>query len=230
LSFFSIILARGGSKGIPDKNIIELKGKPLISYSINASQDSKCNETWVSTDCNKIKNVAKSLGANVLDRPKEYATDTSTSEEALLHFCRNIICEYVIFIQPTSPLLHYNDINKGIELIQKNICDSVISCYEEEWTGKWTYEPALASLQPTFRPSNYSLGDASNNFSPTRTRRQDVEYPTYIENGAFYISKREDILNSKNRFHGKVDKVVMPFFRSFQIDTFEDLAFIEKII
>ena len=73
----ALILARGGSKGIPNKNIINLKDKPLISYSINAANQSNCDETWVSTDSNEIKKIAKSYGANVIDRPKELSGDYS---------------------------------------------------------------------------------------------------------------------------------------------------------
>jgi N-acylneuraminate cytidylyltransferase len=230
MTFFSIILARGGSKGIPNKNIIDLQGSPLISYSISASLNSMCDETWVSTDSQEIKKTSECFGANVLDRPKEFATDTATSESALIHFCENVTCDYVVFIQPTSPLLTSDDINQGIDLIKSSDCDSVISCYEEEWCGRWTHQPGWYTLQPIFRPTNYTTGDSSNNFAPQRPRRQDVEYPTYIENGAFYISKRQDIIRSKSRFSGLVDKVIMPFHRSFQIDTPEDLELVKKII
>ena len=67
MKIVSVILARGGSKGIPQKNIVNLNGKPLIQYSIDASNNSNVEETWVSTDCSKIKKISLSLGANVLD-------------------------------------------------------------------------------------------------------------------------------------------------------------------
>ena len=222
MKIFSVILARGGSKGIPNKNLVDINGHPLIYYSIKSSLLSNCDETWVSTDCKAIKDASLSLGASVLDRPTELATDTSTSESALIHFCKNVDCDYVVFIQPTSPLLSHVDINKGISLITSPKCDSVISCYEEEWCGKWTHEPALATLPAQFRAVNYINGK--------RPRRQDVKYPLYIENGAFYISKREDIIREGNRFSGTIDKIVMPFIRSFQIDTTEDLDLIRKIM
>ena len=97
----ALILARGGSKGIPNKNIINLKNKPLISYVINAANKSHCDETWVSTDSNEIKKIAQSYGANVIDRPKELSEDYSKSEEALVHFSNNIEYDILIIIQTT---------------------------------------------------------------------------------------------------------------------------------
>ena len=90
MKIVSVILARGGSKGIPQKNIVTLNGKPLIQYSIDASNNSNVEETWVSTDCSKIKKISLSLGANVLDRPTHLATDISSSDSALLHFAENV--------------------------------------------------------------------------------------------------------------------------------------------
>ena len=95
----SVILARGGSKGIPRKNIINLDGHPLIWYTINASQKSEVHETWVSTDCEKIAKVSSKLGANILMRPPNISEDTSSSEEALLDFANNVDFDILVFIQ-----------------------------------------------------------------------------------------------------------------------------------
>ena len=114
MKIVSVILARGGSKGIPRKNTMDLKGKPLISYAINASIRSKVTETWVSTDDYIISTISRNLGANILQRPSNLATDTSQSEDALLHFADNVDFDILVFIQPTSPLLEYKYINKGI--------------------------------------------------------------------------------------------------------------------
>ena len=105
MKILSVILARGGSKGIPSKNIVDLNGKPLISYTIEASLQSNVDETWVSTDSSEIASVSSDYGANVIDRPSEISTDTSQSEEALLHFTYNHDFDIMVFIQPTSPLL-----------------------------------------------------------------------------------------------------------------------------
>ena len=98
-----MITARGGSKEIPKKNIINVCGYPLIWYVINASKNSRVNETWVSTDDEHIKQISKKYDCNVIDRPSKMATDSSKSEEALIHFAKNNIFDIIVFIQPTSP-------------------------------------------------------------------------------------------------------------------------------
>jgi len=210
----SLILARGGSKGIPNKNIINLNGSPLIQYTITASQQSKVHETWVSTDCQIIKQISKKLGAHVIDRPDALAQDTSPSEDAILHFCKNKNFDILVFIQPTSPLLLSQDINRGLDLLfhSDEKINSVFSVYREHWIPKWSLD---------IKPINWN--------TKKRPRRQDVQ-DNYVENGAFYISMRENILQSKLRYSGNIGCVEMPLARSFQIDTYDDLDLIKKII
>tara|TARA_B100001996_G_scaffold299212_1_gene239608 strand:- start:39 stop:686 length:648 start_codon:yes stop_codon:yes gene_type:complete len=212
MKIVSLILARGGSKGIPSKNIIDLNGKPLISYTIQASQKSNVHSTWVSTDCQKIKNISEKLNANVIDRPKVISGDFSKSEEALLHFAKQIDFDILVFIQPTSPLLKAEDINKGIELLlNDNDCNSVFSVYKQHWLPRWSLD---------MKPISWDVNN--------RPMRQEVN-EEYIENGAFYITKKADLLNSKLRYSGKKNVVVMPYLRSFQIDTLDDLNLIEGL-
>jgi len=212
MKIVSLILARGGSKGIPSKNIIDLNGKPLISYTIQASQKSNVHSTWVSTDCQKIKNISKKLNANVIDRPEGISGDFSKSEEALLHFAKKIDFDILVFIQPTSPLLKAKDINKGIELLlNDNNCSSVFSVYKQHWLPRWSLD---------MKPIGWDVNN--------RPMRQEVN-EEYIENGAFYITKKADLLNSKLRYSGKKNVVVMPYLRSFQIDTLDDLNLIEGL-
>ena len=213
MKIVSLILARGGSKGIPSKNIIDLNGKPLISYTIQASQKSNVHSTWVSTDCQKIKNISEKLNANVIDRPKVISGDFSKSEEALLHFAKQIDFDILVFIQPTSPLLKAEDINKGIELLlNDNDCNSVFSVYKQHWLPRWSLD---------MKPISWDVNN--------RPMRQEVN-EEYIENGAFYITKKADLLNSKLRYSGKKNVVVMPYLRSFQIDTLDDLNLIEGLL
>tara|TARA_Y100000996_G_scaffold396660_1_gene362977 strand:- start:320 stop:958 length:639 start_codon:yes stop_codon:yes gene_type:complete len=208
----ALILARGGSKGIPNKNIINLRDKPLISYSINAANQSNCDETWVSTDSNEIKKIAKSYGANVIDRPKELSGDYSKSEEALVHFSDNIDYDILIFIQPTSPLLNAQDINYGLESIKNNQYDSVFSVYKEHWIPRWTQKIV---------PVNWDIDE--------RPMRQEKENQ-FVENGAFYITTKEQFSQSKRRYGGHIGVVEMPNYRSFQIDSMDDLKLIEKLL
>ena len=210
MKILSVILARGGSKGIPSKNIVDLNGKPLISYTIEASLQSNVDETWVSTDSSEIASVSSTYGASVIDRPNEISTDTSQSEEALLHFTDNHDFDIMVFIQPTSPLLKSIDINKGLELMSRY--DSILSVTREHWIPKWSMD---------MNPLDWEIDN--------RPMRQDKE-ETFLENGAFYITKRKNLLQSKLRYSGKIGFVEMPLSRSFQIDTLDDLNLINTII
>tara|TARA_B100000427_G_scaffold21988_1_gene16620 strand:+ start:2664 stop:3296 length:633 start_codon:yes stop_codon:yes gene_type:complete len=210
MKIVSVILARGGSKGIKKKNIIEIKNKPLIAFAIEASNNSLVDETWVSTDNEEIAYVSGKYGANILNRPKELATDTSKSEDALVHFANNVDFDILVFIQPTSPLLSETYINDGIKMMDEY--DSVFSAYREHWIPRWTLDS---------KPIDWDIYD--------RPRRQDVD-ESYVENGSFYITTKENLLRSNLRYSGKIGVVEMPLGESFQIDTMEDLNFIKKII
>tara|TARA_R110001583_G_scaffold16234_12_gene66303 strand:- start:39789 stop:40445 length:657 start_codon:yes stop_codon:yes gene_type:complete len=209
----SVILARGGSKEIPGKNIIKLCDRSLISYAIQASLDSASEETWVSTDCPRIKSEAISCGANVLDRPSNISGDNSKSESALLHFVQNVDCDVVVFIQPTSPMINSDHINSGISLIGKY--DSVISVYKEHWVPSWRYigvVPHPIGWDPASRPM-----------------RQDMD-PIYIENGAFYITTSHLVTRNELRASGSIGFLEMSRADSIQIDSYSDLALAEKIL
>ena len=205
-----VILARGGSKGIPNKNIIKINGKPLIQYSIDALIQSNCGPIFVSTNDRQIANVSKSLGANIINRPDDLATDISTSESALLHAVNFIDADIIIFVQPTSPLIEAKYINEGLEKLNKY--DSVFSVFEDHWLPSWTEE---------ITPIDWDINN--------RPRRQDKK-TKLIENGAFYISKKKNILNSKLRYSGIISVVKMPKSKSFQIDTNDDLKLVEKLL
>ena len=217
MKIVSVILARGGSKGIPKKNLSNINGKPLIYYTINTSLSAEIEETWVSTDCEEIAKTSIDLGANILKRPHNISTDTSPSEDTLLHFADNVNFDILVFIQPTSPLLSPEYINKGLDMM--NDYDSVFSAYTEHWYPKWTNQefPTLDKC----KPNNWDINN--------RPRRQDVE-EQYVENGAFYITTKQDLLDSKLRYSGNIGIIEMPLWRSFQIDTLEDLNLIEKLI
>lgn len=206
----SLILARGGSKGIPKKNIIDLNGSPLLSYTANASLNSDVDETWVSTDCSEIGTYAKDLGCKVIIRPESISGDSAKSDEALTHFADYIDFDILVFIQPTSPLLTSEDINKGLEMMTDY--DSVFSACREHWIPRWKIDGT---------PDNWDINN--------RPMRQDVD-DTYVENGAFYITTREQLMTSHLRYGGEVGIYEMPIYRSFQIDTHDDLALMERLI
>ena len=206
----SVILARGGSKGIPQKNIVDINGQPLISYTIETSINSNVSKTWVSTDNDEIKSISLKYGAKVLDRPLKYATDISKSEDALLHFANNVDFDILVFIQPTSPLLKPKYINEGIKMIDQY--DSVFSVYKEHWLPRWSKD---------IKPINWDINN--------RPRRQDKN-EQYVENGAFYITTKENLIKSNLRYSGNIGIVEMPFEESFQIDNKNDLKLIQNII
>ena len=206
----SLLPARGGSKGIPNKNIAPLNGKPLIYYAIQASLNSESQETWVSTDNDEIKRVSIECGARVIDRPAEISKDYSQSEEALLHFCSEVDFDTLVFIQPTSPLVESTHIDTGIQMMHEY--DSVFSVYKEHWVPRWTKE---------VNPDGWDVNN--------RPMRQQMD-EKYVENGAFYITKKDNLLQSKLRYSGKIGVVEMPLYKSFQIDTEEDLALIGNML
>jgi len=121
-SVTAIITARGGSKGIPGKNIIEVNGKPLIAYTIEAALNcSMIGECYVTTDDNEIKRVGLRYGAEIIDRPSAFATDDASSQDAVSHALdqlstRGKTPEYFALLQPTSPLRTSTHITQCIEL------------------------------------------------------------------------------------------------------------------
>ncbi|MBI44841.1 MAG: acylneuraminate cytidylyltransferase [Candidatus Marinimicrobia bacterium] len=212
MKIVSVILARGGSKGIPNKNIMLIKNKPLIQYSIQASLCSNVDETWVSTDSLEIKNIALDCGAQVLDRPSNLATDTASSEAALLHFSQNIDFDILVFLQPTSPLVLFKDINIGLDLMKEHHYDSLFSVYKEHWIPRWSLN---------LKPYNWDMKKR-----PMRQEKDEL----LVENGALYISTREHLLKTKLRYGGKMGYIEMPLYRSFQIDTYDDIELIKKLL
>ena len=187
-----------------------MRSKPLISYCINASLTSNVNETWVSTDDPKIKATAIECGSQVIDRPTELASDTSVSEEALMHFAENIDFDVLVFLQPTSPLIKHDDIDEGLDMIGKY--DSVFSAYKEHWLPRWNKE---------LSPIDWEL--------EKRPMRQEIE-ERYVENGALYITKKGNLIRSGLRISGEIGVYEMPFSRSFQVDTVDDLVLIERLM
>ena len=123
---YTVIPARGGSKGIPKKNTYPLNGMPLISYTVKASLGCEyVDKTWVSSDDDDILSISKLYGAETVKRPKDLATDTSSSEEALLHFAHCYDFDILVFMQATAPLSISSDITNSIEMLDKY--DSIVT-------------------------------------------------------------------------------------------------------
>ena len=222
MSVLCVILARGGSKGIPKKNIIDVCGKPLIQYTIEAALKSKVfDEVVVSTDCKEIAEVAKKAGASVpFIRPDELAGDTVWSRDALKHAvvtCEKIYdkkYDHVIELPCVAPLRNELHIKEAYEKLVKTGADSVISVCQ------------MADKHPVRmkRIVNDTIQDFCKEFPEGEgSRRQDLE-PCYIRNGAIYAMTRDCIVEKFSR-NGAVSRpYIMKEEFSVNIDTHVDLA------
>jgi len=219
------IPARGGSKGIPGKNITNLCGLPLIAYTIIAAYFSKLDEVWVSSDNSEILEVAKVYGAKTLQRPIELCQDDSTTEEAVEHFLKHVKCDTIVLIQATSPLLTSKDIDRGIEKFLTGNYDSLFSVIRETDMLIWKL-----SKKRRFEKENIYIQPA--NYNPqNRMRRQTREENAYmIESGGFFIFSQQFFNQNKCRMGGRVGFVEIPFWQSFQVDTKTDLSNISKVM
>ena len=223
MEILSIIPVRGGSKGIPNKNIKLLNGKPLVAYTIEASLNSNCiTRTIVSTENANIKSVAQSFGAEVIDRPIELAADETKTAPVMLHVLEelekeNYYPDITILLQATCPMRNANDIDAALKIFFENKCDSVFSVTDIGYThAHWRKE---------FDGSYSPLYD-----SRIRPRRQDINehYKMYRENGAIYIIKT-DVMKKVKDFIGENPEVfIMP--PCIDIDEPDDFLKVEKLL
>lgn len=206
-----LIPARGGSSGIPHKNLIELSRKPLLAHSIVAALGSKyITDVYVSTDDQEIGAVAKEWGSQVIKRPVAIAGDNSPSEEALLHFARQVNFGILVFLQCTSPLTTSADIDSALEYFIVGKHDSLLSVCEDRG----------GFLCGGF---NWSAGRSQNYNYQKRPLRQQRKEKALRENGAIYIMTKPGLLKYKNRLFGRIGFYVMPHIHSFEIDEPEDV-------
>ena len=210
----AIIPARGGSKGIPNKNIIDFCGKPLIAWTIEQCLQSKyIDNVWVSSDSQNILDIAEKYGAKTIKRPDDISGDFATSESAWIHSIKIIEednnIDFVFAPQVTSPLREAKDIDNAIELFQKENYDSMFSSSIVEDLFFWK------------KDKNNKLQSVNYDYL-NRQRRQDVQ-EQIIENGSFYIFKPEILKKYDNRFGGKIGHSKMEFWKMFEIDNLEDI-------
>jgi CMP-N,N'-diacetyllegionaminic acid synthase len=212
-TFLAIIPARGGSKRLPRKNILDLCGKPLISWSIEAGLKSKyVDKVVVSSDDTEILNISNEFKVQVIKRPNELASDTSTSFDAVKHAIDNLESyEYILLLQPTSPLRNQNHIDKAIEILEEKNADAVISVCEMNHNSVWSN-----TLDDSLSMEGFISDNLLNN------RSQDLK-KHYRLNGAIYLCKTDKLLKEKSFFLKKnIFAYVMNSNNSIDIDRKED--------
>lgn len=214
----AFIPVRGGSKSIPKKNIKIINGKPLVRWVIDAAAN--CDEIeriFVSTDSLEIKQVVNNFKyekVTVVDRSYESATDDAPSEIALIEFAKNIDCENIVFIQATSPLLTNTDLTTAINEYYAGNFDSMISVVRQK---RFIWENGNNTAIPI-------------NYDPMkRPRRQDFD-GYFVENGAFYITKRSALLRSNCRVSGRIGLYEMSPESFFEIDEPSDWVIVEQLL
>jgi len=218
-SIVAIILARGGSKGIPKKNLRLFGNAPLVDWCLNAALKSKKITTVIlSSDSEEILERGEKLGCEIHHRSPKHAQDTTSSEESMLA----VISEHpmaqsadiLILVQPTSPLTEAEDFDLALDLFENEGFDSL----------------ATGTLDHSFMWQVDEKGNAKPNYNPqSRPRRQEMKN-SRKENGAFYITKKQIWEEHKCRLGGKIGFYTMKPIQSIEIDSELDWTLLEELI
>lgn len=220
MSTITIIPARGGSKGVVGKNVRDLSGIPLIAHSILDAQEAQLvDKVYVSTDAPEIAEVSHSYGAEVIYRPAELASDTASSESALIHALSEIektgvSLDLVVFLQCTSPIRAGADIDRAITKLQTENADSLLSVSPSH---RFLWE----EVDGVAKSINYDYRN--------RQRRQDMKQQ-YVENGSIYIFKSWVLQDLKNRLGGKISMFLMSEAAGWEIDSILDFEIAEFLL
>jgi CMP-N,N'-diacetyllegionaminic acid synthase len=216
LNIHAIIPARGGSKGLPGKNIIDLCGHPLLAWTVACARACAAVQgVWVSTDDAEIAAVAENYGAGVIERPVDLSGDTAASESALIH-AAGVLEEcklrpsHLLFLQPTSPLREVAEIDAAVETFRTQKLDSLFSAAPAEDFCLW------ASKGGTLESLNFDYR--------ARGRRQDrLQESIWIETGSFYITELAGLKRTQNRLHGSIGIQEVEPWKVFEIDSADGL-------
>ena len=221
----AFIPVRGGSKSIPLKNIKILNGKPLVYWTVAAACDCDyIDRVYVATDSDEIKRAISLFSVEdkerfkkvyVIGRSEESASDTASTESAMLEFARKYEFESIVLIQATSPMLTGADLDNGFMVYEGNDTDSVLSVVPQKRFMWQIDDEGIAA------PSNYDIF--------RRPRRQEFE-EYYVENGAFYITSRELLLKSENRVSGNIRVALMSEDSYYEIDEPDDFRVVEALM
>lgn len=215
----AVIPARGGSKGVPGKNLRRVGGIPLIGRAVAAARDAVAiDRVVVSTDDAEIAAVAREWGAEVVDRPAALAGDTASSESALLHAldalrARGVEAGILVFLQATSPFIDPADLDDAVGRVAAGSADVVFSAIES-WGFIWRHgDDGMTGI---------------NHDPAARLRRQDRQ-PEYLETGAFYVLDAAGFRVAKHRFFGRVGVALVEERHAVEIDTAEQLRIASAI-
>ena len=211
----AIIPARGGSKGIPRKNVLPVAGKPLLGWTVEAARDARrVGRVVVSTDDPEIASVARRFGAEVVARPPEISGDSASSESALLHVLGHLETtegyrpDLVAFLQCTSPLTSPDDVDGTIEALEREGADTALAVVPFHYF--------------LWKPEEGGGAVGINHDKRARLMRQDRE-PQYLGAGAIYVMKAAGFLEARHRFFGKTALHEMPQERRWEVDDPVDL-------
>jgi CMP-N-acetylneuraminic acid synthetase len=223
MNILAIIPARAGSKRVPKKNIKELLGKPLINYTIDAAKESKTiSRIVVSTDDNEVKAIVANQDIDVIDRPKELATDESTTADVLLHAIEFLEKEkyypdIVVLLQATSPLRTSQDIDESVNVVLSGQADST---------------QTVASVKE--HPSLMVYLDEQNNIAPydleNHLKRSQEFKKLFIKTGAVFVFKTVVLKKTHDIYGDKHLAVIIPHERSLDIDEPEDFSLAEMYL
>jgi len=215
----AFIPVRGGSKSIPEKNIRMLAGRPLVHWTRDAALGcARIDRVFVSSDSPRIREVAgegASDRLSVIDRSAETATDTASTESALLEFASDVAFEWVVLIQATSPLLTSADLDRALAHRERSGADSLVSVTRHH-RFRWRRDASGRAV-----PENYD--------PRARPRRQDWPGELY-ESGAFYVTSREALLESRCRISGRVTVWEMPPESAVELDEPADWTVVEGLL
>lgn len=215
----AVIPARGGSKGVPRKNVRLIGGEPLVARAIHSLLEVAGIDTVVvSTDDLEIATVARGAGARVIGRPDELSDDLASSESALQHALEELAAggtlpDVTVFVQATSPFIRAEDVERAIALVRDGTCDVAFSVTRSD-AHLWRYGANGA--------------EGVNHDSRVRHRRQDRE-PEFLETGAFYVMRTRGFLEHRHRFFGRIEFVEVDPGDALEIDTEHDFRIAELI-
>ena len=225
----AIIPARGGSKGLPKKNIKNLAGKPLVAWPISAALGCKeVDKVIVSSDCGEIAKIAEKWGAEVpFLRPDDLSGDNASSMDVVMHVIEELEdqrehFDYVVMLEPTSPLTESEDLSQALKLLTESSinADAIVgvSCIEATHPEYSVKRSADGLIKPAFMKNFASL-----------KRRQDVDELYFLE-GSLYISSVRAFKSHKTFYGSTTLGYVVPRWKSFEIDELVDFFCIEAII